>query len=166
MPQAGQGACETLRPSFPPKNPSQLVRVTRRGNRLPSFFFIFFLFAFFWPKIPPKAFPMASPGIPKSIQFCFFLNKSVSQEPSFCQLLLPTHFSLFFLSILATFLIKNQCFVCPVFGDVCAFFSTCRPLRKYAKTNTKHTFSYFALFVCFDKKSQKNIQIFSEFVPF
>merc|ERR1712078_561893 len=53
-----------------------------------------------------------------------------------------------------------MCFLFRFWRCLC-FFSTCRPLRKYAKTNTKQTFSHFVLFVFFDKKGQKTIQNFS-----
>ena len=89
--------------------------------------------------------------VPKKAEIKGFWMDFGCQVWSFSKLFLAQKFWMFFLPFLSRFW-RCFCFF---------FFSTCRPLRKYAKTNTKQTFSHFALFVFFDKKGQKTIQNFS-----
>ena len=100
---------------------------------------------------------MASPGIPKSIQIrFFFVSKSVSQEPPFCQFLLPPHFSWFFWSILAIFSIKNQCFFLSRFWRCLSFFFNMPTLTKVCKNQYETDFFTFCAFCFFRQKRPKN----------
>ena len=153
--QGGPGACWTLlvcpsKPSLPGSAcPAEATGFT-------CFFSCFFCFLFFGPKFHPRPSQWPPQGSQNPSKFVFFFNKSVSREPPFCHFLLPTHFSLFFLSILAAFLMKNQCFFCSVFGDVCVFFFNMPTLTIVRKNQYETDFFTFCAFCFFRQKRPKN----------
>ena len=128
-PRMGSGRVELSVPVSLPKIPPSWSAPPAEAYLLPSSFFMFFLFPFFWPKIPPKAFPMASPGIPKSIQFRFFFTKVCPKSRLFGNFCCQLVFLCFSCPFWLLFPSKIDVFFVPFLEMFAFFFSTCRPLR-------------------------------------